>query len=62
MINTVWMLLLGLGIGIAAASGKTAQISLSIVDSSRQAIEFAFGLAGIIAFWSGMLKIAEAAE
>lgn len=61
MINTVWMLLLGLGIGIAAASGKTAQISLSIVDSSRQAIEFAFGLAGIIAFWSGMLKIAEAA-
>lgn len=60
MINTVWMLLLGLGIGIAAASGKTAQISPIIFDSSRQAIEFAFGLAGMIAFWSGMLKIAEA--
>jgi len=60
MINTVWMLLLGLGIGIAAASGKTAQISPTIFDSSRQAIEFAFGLAGMIAFWSGMLKIAEA--
>ncbi len=60
MINTVWMLLLGLGIGIAAASGKTVQISTTIFDSSRQAIEFAFGLAGMIAFWSGMLKIAEA--
>lgn len=60
MINIVWMLLLGLGIGIAAASGKTAQISLTIFASSRQAIEFAFGLAGTIAFWSGILKIAEA--
>jgi spore maturation protein A len=60
MINTVWMLLLGLGIGIAAVSGKTPQISATIFDSSRQAIEFAFGLAGMIAFWSGILKIAEA--
>ncbi|NLW46350.1 MAG: spore maturation protein [Firmicutes bacterium] len=59
MINTIWMLLLGLGIGAAAASGKTAQITPIIFDSSRQAIEFAFGLAGMIAFWSGMLKIAE---
>ncbi len=60
MINTVWMLLLGLGIGVAAASGKTAQISPVIFGSARQAIEFAFGLAGMIAFWSGILKIAEA--
>lgn len=60
MINTVWMLLLGLGIGIAAASGKTGQISTTIFDNSQQAIEFAFGLAGMLAFWSGMLKIAEA--
>ena len=60
MINTVWMLLVGLGIGIAAASGQAAQISPVIFDSSRRAIEFAFGLAGMVAFWSGMLKIAEA--
>jgi spore maturation protein A len=59
MINTVWMLIIGLGIGIAAASGKTSQISPTIFDSSRQAIEFAFGLTGMIAFWSGILKIAE---
>lgn len=61
MINTVWMLLLGLGIGVAAASGKVSQISPVIFNNSRQAIEFAFGLAGMIAFWSGMLKIAEKA-
>ncbi len=60
MINTIWMLLLGLGIGAAAASGKTDQITPIIFNSSRQAIEFTFGLAGMIAFWSGMLKIAEA--
>lgn len=59
MINIIWMLLLGLGIGAAVAGGKTAQITPVIFDSSRQAIEFAFGLVGMIAFWSGMLKIAE---
>ncbi len=60
MINTVWMLLLGIGIGAAAASGKIDQVSPVIFNSARQAIEFAFGLTGMIAFWSGMLKIAEA--
>ncbi|NLY74546.1 MAG: nucleoside recognition protein [Firmicutes bacterium] len=59
MINTLWMLLIGLGIGAAAASGKIDQVSPVIFNSARQAIEFAFGLTGMIAFWSGMLKIAE---
>lgn len=59
MINTLWMLLMGLGIGAAAASGKIDQVSPVIFNSARQAIEFAFGLTGMIAFWSGMLKIAE---
>ena len=59
MINTIWLVLMGLGIGVAIATGKTALVSEVIFASADQAIKFCFGLAGMIAFWSGILKIAE---
>lgn len=62
MINIVWFVLISIGVIIAALTGKTALISSSIFTSASKAIEFSIGLAGIIAFWSGMLKIAEEAQ
>jgi spore maturation protein A len=61
VINTVWMILLGLGIITALGTGKISLISETIFSSAGKAIEFTIGLAGIIAFWSGILKVAEAA-
>ena len=60
MINLVWLFLIVFGISVAAVTGKIAFVSETIFSSARAAIEFAFGLAGLIAFWSGILKIAEA--
>lgn len=62
MINAVWMFLVGLGIITAALNGKIMLISDSIFTSAAKAVEFSFGLAGMIAFWTGILKIAEAAR
>lgn len=59
MINLIWLLIMCLGIGTAMATGKTAEIPLAIFINAKKAIEFTIGLAGIIAFWSGILKIAE---
>jgi spore maturation protein A len=59
MINTVWLILMGLGIAVAIATGKMSIISPTIFASADKAIQFSFGLAGMIAFWSGILKIAE---
>ncbi len=59
MINIVWFFLMSISILIAAATGKSALISNSIFASAGKAVEFTIGLAGIIAFWSGILKIAE---
>jgi spore maturation protein A len=61
MINIIWLILIGAGIIIAAGTGKTELVSASIFASAGKAIEFSIGLAGIMAFWSGMLKIAEVA-
>jgi spore maturation protein A len=60
MINTVWLFLFVSGIITAAATGKIALISVTIFSNTTAAIEFTIGLAGAIAFWSGMLKVAEA--
>lgn len=59
MINIIWIILIGIGILISIATGKTAIISTSIFTSASKAIEFSIGLAGIMAFWSGILKVAE---
>ncbi|MGD9155160.1 MAG: nucleoside recognition domain-containing protein [Bacillota bacterium] len=59
MINTVWLLLFCSGIVTAAITGKIALISTTIFSSTAAAIEFTIGLAGMIAFWSGILKVAE---
>ena len=60
MINTIWLFLIVFGIIIATATGKVSHISTLIFESAGRAVEFTIGLAGIIAFWSGILKIAEA--
>ncbi len=62
MINAVWMFLVGFGIITAAFNGKTMLISDIIFTSAAKAVEFSFGLAGMIAFWTGILKIAEASR
>jgi spore maturation protein A len=59
MINTVWLTLTGLGITIAIVSGKIGIITPTIFASADKAIQFCLGLAGVMAFWSGILKIAE---
>jgi spore maturation protein A len=60
MINNVWLALFAGGIITAAATGKIALIAPTLFSSTTTAIEFTMGLAGTIAFWSGMLKVAEA--
>lgn len=59
MINTVWFILMGFGITVAILTGKMSIITPTIFDSADKAIHFCLGLAGMIAFWSGILKIAE---
>jgi spore maturation protein A len=61
MINNVWLFLILSSIGVAAVTGKIALVSDTVFSNTAQALEFTIGLAGTIAFWSGMLKVAEAA-
>ena len=53
-----WMLLVGIGVGLA--SGKSADISAALIESSKNGVNYAIGMAGVVAMWSGMMRLAEA--
>lgn len=59
MLNYIWsgMLLIGFCFGIISGQGE-AMVN-AILDGSKDALTLAFSTCGIIAFWCGIMKIAE---
>ena len=61
MMNYLWggMLLLGLIYG--AFAGTLDAVMESVINSAREAVSLVISIAGITAFWTGIMKIAEQA-
>lgn len=59
MINAVWLAMLLAGSAVYAVKGDVSLITRSLFRSAEQAVTFGIQLAGLIAFWSGIMKIAE---
>lgn len=60
--NYIWTALLVVSIAFALAGGADGgkRITQGVIEGAENAVIFAFGLIGTLAFWSGMLKLAEA--
>ncbi|NLN16139.1 MAG: spore maturation protein [Firmicutes bacterium] len=61
MLNSLWLLLLAGGIITAAVEGRIAAVTEGAIAGSGQAVTVVIGLVGLVAFWSGMMHIADAA-
>lgn len=59
MLNIIWLVLVVGSAVLGAINGKLPLVIESIIDSSKNAVSLAFGLIGIMAFWLGIMKIAE---
>ena len=59
MINSIWFAMLACGIAAAAIQGDIQTVTRATVSGAEEAVKTALGLIGIIAFWSGLMKIAE---
>ncbi len=57
--NYIWFLLIVISIVIAAFTGRLSFVVDAIVNGAEQAVKIAIYLIGIMAFWLGMMKIAE---
>lgn len=59
MLNVIWGFFLIGGILIGAFLGRMDLVTNAVIDGGRNAVELAFTMAGVVAVWSGILKIAE---
>lgn len=59
MLNKLWAGMLLIGICFGAVSGRMAEVSTAIVDSSKEAVNLCITMLGVVGAWSGIMKIAE---
>lgn len=57
MLNYIWVALLGGGILFGIANGRADEIGEALIESCGNAVEFCIGIAGITAFWCGIMEI-----
>ncbi len=61
MLNIIWLAMIIIAIVFAGFNGTTQAVVNSVTDSAKLAFTIAIGLTGILAFWLGLMKIAEEA-
>lgn len=59
MMNYIWGFMLLLGICFAIINDKVSEFTDGLMNSCTEAVEFIISLAGVMAVWSGLMKIAE---
>ena len=59
MLNVIWGFFLIGGILTGAFLGRMDLVTNAVIDGGRNAVELAFTMAGVVAVWSGILKIAD---
>ncbi len=59
--NYIWAFLIVGGVLFAAVNGKMAESTQAVMDAAKGSVELAIGLIGIMAFWLGLMRLAEEA-
>lgn len=61
MVNLIWVSMLIIGITVAAINGNIEIVTTAALKGAQTAVDFALGLIAIMAFWLGIMKVAEEA-
>jgi len=59
MLNVIWLGLIVLSVVFGVIDGRIPQVVAAVTEYAKLAFEIALGLTGIMAFWLGLMKIAE---
>ncbi len=59
MLNYIWAAMLIIGILFGAVNGNMKEITEAALDSAGEAVSLCIAMAGIMAFWVGLMEIAE---
>lgn len=58
MLNKIWAVMVLCGIVVAAFTGSVGQVGISILDSSKEAVNLCITMLGIMSMWNGVINIA----
>lgn len=61
MLNYVWAAMMALGIMWGAFHGSLAEVTNGALESAKEAVALGVTMLGIMSFWTGILKVGEAA-
>lgn len=61
MVNIIWVGMLLIGIIVAAINGNIEVVTTAALKGAQTAVDFALALIAIMAFWLGIMKVAEEA-
>ena len=59
MLNMLWAFMILIGIVVAAFTGNMAEITNGGINSAAEAVTVCLKMAGIVAMWSGLMRIGE---
>lgn len=59
--GAIWTVLVAAAVVAAAANGRMAELTSAVVDSAGKAVTLSLGLAGVMALWLGLMRVAEEA-
>ncbi len=59
--GVIWTVLLAAAVAAAAVNGRMAELTGAAVESAGRAVTFSIGLAGVMALWLGLMRVAEEA-
>ena len=61
MLNYIWSAMILISVAVSFVNGKTSEVCTALCDGASEGVSLAIGIAGIMAFWTGMMKVAERA-
>lgn len=59
MMNYIWGGMLIIGIVYAVFTGNLQAVTDAVLDSSKEAVTLGISMLGIVAFWTGIMEVAE---
>lgn len=61
MLNYIWAFMILIGIVYAAVTGNMEAVTAAVLSSAGEAVALCMTMAGVVALWMGLMKIAEKA-
>jgi len=55
----IWVFLIVVSVIVAIMNGRIPEVTQAIVDNAKLGVEISFSLIGVMAFWLGLVKLAE---